>query len=361
MAVESLKAQLDSTQSKSRILIIDDSAVIRKAASKMLKEFDVVVAENGELGWNLILHDTSIAVVFTDINMPVLDGYGLIERIRTSEDEGIRNLPLIVITSEDAESGAKERVLKQGATDFISKPFNSFDLQARASAHCNYQRLQKALQEHATYEPVSGLLNPRGLQVQLEKDLSRVLREQQSLALTQIEITNFKEIYLKVGKDAADKIIQLVAKLLQQLVRKEDSVARSNLSVFTLISPAADPQAISGLAQRICDAITLIKASLKGEAITFTVSAGICALEDGGRADTQAMLSQCKQALNTAKGLSNAHIYTQIIEKQGKKTALKAISIDKLLQQLKKPEFSPSQDQLAAAREQLKPLYALLD
>ena len=72
---------------KPRILAVDDSRVMRRAMTKVLsKEYDVVEAENGEDAWTLLINDDSIQIVFSDLSMPFLDGYGLLERIRTSKD-----------------------------------------------------------------------------------------------------------------------------------------------------------------------------------------------------------------------------------------------------------------------------------
>lgn len=72
---------------KPRILLIDDSKVMRKAAVKMLGDlYDVVVAEDGEEGWGIILNDSSIQVAFTDLKMSTLDGFGLIERVQNLGD-----------------------------------------------------------------------------------------------------------------------------------------------------------------------------------------------------------------------------------------------------------------------------------
>ncbi|HQV41758.1 MAG TPA: response regulator, partial [Moraxellaceae bacterium] len=66
-----------TVESKPRVLMVDDSKVIRMAANKILgKDFDVVVAADGEEGWQQLLDDHSIHVVFTDLMMPVLDGLG---------------------------------------------------------------------------------------------------------------------------------------------------------------------------------------------------------------------------------------------------------------------------------------------
>ena len=362
MAVYSPDTSTDHSKSKTRILVIDDSAVIRKAATKMLgNNFDIVVAVDGEQGWREIQQDKSIAVVFTDINMPNMDGYELIEKVRTSHDEGVRNLPLIVITSEDSESGAKERVFKLGATDFITKPFNSFDLIARANAHYQYQRITQVLQQQSRHEPVSGLLNKQGLHQQLSKDISLIKRERKPLALFHIEICNFKDIFLQVGRASADKIIQLIAERLQGLIRQEDSVARYSLSTFTLISPAAAPASAAGLAQRIMTEITSINATIEGSALNFQVAIGICTVDAGCNGDSEQLLLEGEQALLTAKQMKHGKVHTCAIKQAGADREIADVSIDKLLRLLKKGDKSIPVDQLKAAKVQLKPLLALID
>lgn len=361
MAVEQLTSNLDNVAEKTRILVIDDSAVIRKAASKMLNdEFDVITANDGEQGWQTIQQDTSIQVVFIDINMPIMDGYQLIEHVRTCSDEGIRNLPLIVITSEDAEGGAKEKVFKLGATDFISKPFNSFDLKARATAHSNYSRITRVLQEKSHIDPASGLINKQGFALQLKKDLSRVCREQQDLALFQLEISNFKEIFLRVGRASADKIVQLIAKLLNAHIRKEDTVSRIDLCTFFILLPAADPDSVHMLAQRMSDEITGIKARLKGELLQFDVAVGICVVERGYRAEPADVLQDCTEALLKAKNQNKGNVYHHSVKTKSDASKEYEVSIDRLLAKLKRGDFNIKNEQIEAASEQLKPLIALM-
>lgn len=108
-------------QLKPRVLVVDDSKLLRKAASKILNhEFDVKTAEDG---WEQIAIDDSIQVVFCDLMMPVLDGYGLLERVRSSENSRISGLPIVILTGGDSDE-AKEKALAMGVTDFITKPFN---------------------------------------------------------------------------------------------------------------------------------------------------------------------------------------------------------------------------------------------
>jgi len=93
---------LTEEKQKPRILAVDDSRVMRRAMSKVLsKDYDVIEAENGEDAWTILLNDDLIQVIFTDLSMPYLDGYGLLERIRTSDELRLNDIPVIIITGND--------------------------------------------------------------------------------------------------------------------------------------------------------------------------------------------------------------------------------------------------------------------
>lgn len=107
-------ADLSSVQEleKPRILLADDSKLVRRTADKILSEkFDLVMVEDGEQALEKINSDDRISVVLTDLGMPNLDGYGLIEKLRHSDNERIRDLPIIVITG--APRGSERRRLVQ--------------------------------------------------------------------------------------------------------------------------------------------------------------------------------------------------------------------------------------------------------
>src|SRR3970040_943730 len=109
------------TMKKTRVLLVDDSKVMRKAALKMLSdEFDVVTAEDGVDGWRQLESDTSIQVVFTDLSMPKLDGYGLLRKIRTAEDTGVNAMPVLIVTGAENDDAAREKALDHGGNEFLT-------------------------------------------------------------------------------------------------------------------------------------------------------------------------------------------------------------------------------------------------
>jgi len=130
----------DESGHKQRLLIVDDSKVIRVTARKILRDyFETVEAVDGENAWEILGSEDPFAVIVSDLTMPKLDGFGLLERIRSSHLPHIQNIPVIVITGSNDSDVVKERATRAGATDFIGKPFDAVDLlactQALASAH----------------------------------------------------------------------------------------------------------------------------------------------------------------------------------------------------------------------------------
>lgn len=104
-----------------RVLAVDDSPTMRGLISAALspRGFDVYLAEDGVHGLER-LTETDPHLVITDINMPRLDGFGVIEGVRRSNSHG--SIPVLVLTTE---SGAdlKARARQAGATGWLVKPF----------------------------------------------------------------------------------------------------------------------------------------------------------------------------------------------------------------------------------------------
>lgn len=116
---------------KPTILVVDDSRTVRAAMKKYLaNDFDVLEAEDGEAGWEVLQSRPEIQLIISDIQMPRLDGYGFICRIRAANEENIRNNPVVVITSAEDEV-SRERAYACGANDFVLKPLEFSDLKSR--------------------------------------------------------------------------------------------------------------------------------------------------------------------------------------------------------------------------------------
>ena len=110
------------------ILVVDDSRVVRHTIIKALAtHFDMVEAEHGVAAWRTLNQNSHIQLVISDIQMPEMDGYTFICKVRAAEDPALRDMPVVVITSAEDEI-TRERAYACGANDFVLKPFNTTQL-----------------------------------------------------------------------------------------------------------------------------------------------------------------------------------------------------------------------------------------
>ncbi len=107
---------------RARLLVADDDPILREFAIANLStpEVDVEVAEDGVAAWD-ILQDGQFDIALIDLDMPRMDGFELIERIRW--DEALKHLPIVVVTGRE-DMVAVDRAFGLGATSFVVKPLN---------------------------------------------------------------------------------------------------------------------------------------------------------------------------------------------------------------------------------------------
>lgn len=113
-----------------RILVVDDSAVVRQNICSALEayRFQTIDAKDGEVAFQLLEEHPDIRLVISDYNMPGLDGFQLLEKIRQKWTRA--ELPFIGVSGNDAPF-LSARFLKLGANDFLAKPFTREELYSR--------------------------------------------------------------------------------------------------------------------------------------------------------------------------------------------------------------------------------------
>lgn len=349
---------------KIKVLIIDDSRLVRIAAAKMFgDDFDVLLAVDGADGWDIIQRDPGIEVVFTDLVMPEMDGFELLETIRTSKNETISSLPVIVATGADNPEVAKQKAFSLGATDFISKPFDSTQMKARARSYAQYRKANNRLKEQTTLDLLTGLMNTKGLVQQLEKEISFVSRHTASLTVMSIEVDSFKDLFIRIGRAGAEAIIKKVSDVLVDAVRKEDTIARTGVANFTVTMPLTQGENALELADRICQTVEAFKAKLDGKRIKITVSIGVCVVEPETTADTEMVLAVADEALANAADLGRSQLYQMTISEYKRRLAEQekhTMSIDNLLEKIASGEQNEVVAILDSALDRLSPMFALL-
>jgi len=116
------------------VLIVDDSAAIRKILQRVLRQTDLPFGEIREAGDGAeavaILKDRSFGLILSDINMPEMDGLQLLARIR--EMDHLKGVPVIMITTEGGQGRVMEAV-QLGASGYVRKPFTAEQIKEKLS------------------------------------------------------------------------------------------------------------------------------------------------------------------------------------------------------------------------------------
>jgi diguanylate cyclase (GGDEF)-like protein len=288
------------------VLVVDDAPVIRHAIKKMLtSDFDVLLAEDGETAWQKLVQDEEIKLLITDIEMPGLDGYAFICRIRASDDARIRDLPIITITgAEDEET--KERAYACGATDFITKPLDAGQLQARVHAHVDQALPMTAdgrvsIDSQADKDPLTKLYSGRYFLQNGKLSVSAALKQKQDLSLIRLGIDGFKKIFRQYGDDTANGLLIWLAKILATIKVKQNIIARIGGAEFAMVLPSTGRSEAIALCDGLRTAIAKNPFKQGKASITITVSIGIATMSMDQRQLVEELLKLAEQRLSHAK------------------------------------------------------------
>lgn len=359
-------------QNLPRVLIIDDSRMVRASIIRHVRgRFEVREEADGEAGWQTLLVDPTIQAVITDIGMPRLDGYGLLERMRSSRLSRISTLPVVVISGDD-EPEVRIRAKSAGATDFISKSVSNVELLARLEALTQLARTQRDLEESraalATASPVdpdSGLATASYLHHHASQELAAAQRHKGELSVQVIEIDQFEGLVARYGAHVAQLVNRKLSKIMATKLRKEDTVAELAPARFAVVSPSTSMNGAAGFALRLQKAIDHIVMTYREERIRIRLTVGI-ATSDAGHAQTVShLIGVAVQRLAQGRAAGG----NRIMGEAGEITAemlspppRPPLSIDKLLQQLAgNPTDARLVEQLPDAIRALLPLLELIE
>jgi diguanylate cyclase (GGDEF)-like protein len=258
------------------ILVVDDSRVIRHAATKMLgHEYTVHMAENGAAGWQQLRQNDAISVAFVDMQMPEMNGLELLTQIRNSEDERLASLPVIIITGAEDTENTRKQIFDAGATDFVTKPFDSIDLISRAKSYARLNNKVVELEKNACHDRITGLFNAAGYEEQGARAQSIALRHKQQLSVVSLEILGFHDLYLSHGKQITQQIIVAIAKCLNKVKRTEDIAARTGVARYALLLPVTSEASARIVVDRVCESVSKLELDTGREKLRIRLAFGL--------------------------------------------------------------------------------------
>ncbi len=261
-----------------RVLIVDDSRMVRASIVKNIRgRYDYREEGDGESGWQALVLDHSIVAVITDLSMPVLDGFGLVQRIRASRLARLRQLPVIMISGEESED-ILQRARQMGVSDFIAKGTGSTELLARLDSLIRLMSAQALLEksrDQQVQDPDTGLFSRRYIELQAAQALSHASRHGGEVSVMLLGFDRIGELQSELGEEVLKQLQRRFARQLAGKVRREDSLGHYESGVFAAVCPGMSGQACEAFGNRLREAIQAASAAAQGQRLRLTASVGV--------------------------------------------------------------------------------------
>ena len=357
-----------------RILVVDDSRMVRATIVKHIRgRFEVREETDGEAGWQTLLVDPDIELVLTDIGMPRLDGYGLLERIRASRVSRVRDLPVVIISGDEDES-ARERALTLGANGFIAKGTGSVELIATLSSLVRLAKAQSELERNraahadqgaaAVVDTETGLASPAYLKQRAVQGVAEARRQGGDISAMVVRVDQFDALEQRYGEQVAQLVLRKLGKMLAGRIRTEDTLSQHSASEFVLLSPGIDRISSCAFALRVRSSVERLVMVYREERIRVTLSIGVANAMSDGREVVSELLALALERAAQARAQGGNRVVGrdgEVDPDEVERMLGRAPSIDHVLRQLRAGEREEIAAQLPQIVGALMPLLELLE
>ena len=222
-----------------RILVVDDEEIIREVLSDVLSQasYTVKTAKDGNDAIAQIEHEP-FEIVITDLKMPGMGGMELLQRVQKINPD----ICVLIITACSTIESAVS-AMKQGAYDYICKPFEVAEMKVVIERAVEQQRLLLAsrMVEHYKHlsitDGLTKVYNHRYFQEFLDRELQRARSTSSTFVLLFADVDNFKQYNDVNGHLAGDGVLRELATIILDTTRKTDFVARYGGEEFAVILP----------------------------------------------------------------------------------------------------------------------------
>jgi diguanylate cyclase (GGDEF)-like protein len=326
------------------LLIVDDNEEHLDLMVDILKEdprYTVFRAVSGEEALEVV-ENNDIEIVILDVVMPGMDGYEVCKQIR--KKHRLKPIQIVMISGFNHKNDLDE-LLELVADDFISKPITALELQARLKAALirlrdqtklygdlkedrqaegknlsslmaeniqlrqEYQKVRRIneelaescqqLEQLASLDTLSGLLNRRTLFQRIEIEIERTTRLDWPLIGIMIDIDHFKRVNDNFGHQCGDLVIQEIGAKLNRSLRKYDYAGRYGGEEFFVIFSNTTADIAQSIAERFRTDMEQTEFKCEEERFTVTVSIGVAQFNLGESPDR--WISRADGAMYQAK------------------------------------------------------------
>ncbi len=306
---------------KAKILFVEDSTTQAQVVKGFLerKGYEIIWVKNGKSAIQ-IAKSQPIDVILLDLMLPDINGNEVARWLRLNQNT--RGIPIIMLTVKGSVAD-KVTGLEAGADDYLPKPFDEIELNARIYACLRTKSLQDELKEKnhqlegllgrvevlAITDPLTELFNRRRFTNVLEKEFKKTSRYKSPLSCMMIDIDHFKKINDEFGHKAGDMVLRDIAQIIKNTFREVDIPARWGGEEFAILLPLTKKDAAVKSAARVIKAISEHEfSSIDGKKIT--VSVGIASAPSPSTDTADKLVDASDMAMYAAKKKGRNRIET---------------------------------------------------
>ncbi len=251
-------------------------------------------------------------LILLDVMMPRIDGMEVARRVK-----GSPTLPFIPIIMQTALDSTEDKVegLEAGADDYITKPIDFAELQARLRSMLRIKRLQEELEERerqlleanerlrhmSQTDGLTGLDNRRHLEERLEEMFEHAKRLNEPFSCVMCDLDRFKSVNDTYGHQAGDAVLRQFARILKTAAREIDRVGRYGGEEFMLLLPGTVLDAAVTFAERVRKEVEAHTFTFDDQSIRRTVSFGVGGWPHPRISGCDALVRAADDALYVAK------------------------------------------------------------
>ena len=343
-----------------RILVVDESRMVRAMLIKHIREhYDFREEADGEAAWQVLVLDHSIELVVCSLSLPVLDGNGLLDRVRSSRLLRLSQMQMLMIAGDNDE--AIERAKSHGASDFIARSAGGAELLARIDSLLKLAQAQTQLKENLeqhVQNPETGLFTRKYIELQAAQAMSHALRHDSEVSAMVMGFDNVGALREEHGIEVVQQLQKRFTAMLISKIRKEDSLGHFSGSQLVVISPGTPYPSCESFANRLREAIHVANITAHGQRLNLSVSVGVSNTPVDGVTSAGALIELAGARLKTAQQAGGNGVIACNLQAPMEAVAPR---IDLAIALIKAGHESEVMPHLAELGRQVLPLLNLLD
>ena len=290
-----------------KILVADDEAVLRRLLESLLEKwgYEVIAVPDGAQAWKILQAQDAPRLVLLDWMMPGMDGVEVCREVRKRAAQLYTYI--LLLTARDDKLDVVDG-LESGADDYLTKPFNPQELEARLQVGRRVLELEdnllaagEVLQFRATHDALTGLWNRAAILDILGRELPRARREGGSVGILLADLDHFKSVNDTHGHQAGDEVLRGTARRLTGSVRAYDAVGRYGGEEFLIVMPGCDSSTTRDRAEQVREALRGLPMRIGESEICVTLSVGAVSSAEWSQARADMLLRAADEALYRAK------------------------------------------------------------